>query len=230
VSLGVSSSQSPEFATLSADGKTVALGDRLSGTVTLYDLAAGRIINTLPHAAPSRVAVSADGAWLAGSTWWGTPEGIVRLWDIHGAVQIAEWTLANQAAVTFSPNGKWLWIGAPREGKLIRVGNWETIRERKYDGLGQGDAVFSPDSSLLAINASTGLVQLVDPLTGDELATLEAGRPLCFSHDGRLLITVADQQSVQVWDLALIRRELSSMSLDWSVNTRPEQMPQSAAP
>src|SRR5262245_28508892 len=200
---------------MSADGKTVALGDRLPGTVTVFDLAAGRTVNTLTHATSSRVALSPDGAWLAGSTWWGTPEGIVRLWDVRGGKRVTEWTMANQAAVAFSPNGKWLWIGAPREGKLIRFGTWETLRAATFDGLGHGDAVFSPDSSLLAINASTNLVQLVDPLSGDELATLEAGRPLCFSRDGRLLITVADDQLVQAWDLALIRRELSEIGLDW---------------
>jgi len=53
---------------------------------------------------------------------------------------------------------------------------------------------------------------------------------IAFSHDGRLLVTVADQQRVQVWDLELIRHELADMGLDWSVKPQSGQSPQSAPP
>ena len=215
-SLGVSASDLPEFGTLAADRKTVALGDRPSGTITLFDLQNGTVIRQLPHPAASRVAVSVDGAWVAGSTWWGTPAGVVRLWDARRGVKAAEWILANYAAVEFSPNGKWLWISAPKEGRLIAVGSWQTIRQAAFDGHGMGDALFSPDSSLLALGVSTNLVQLADPQTGTELASFEGGRPLCFSHDSRLLLTVGDNQVVQVWDIARIRQELADLGLDWT--------------
>jgi len=96
------------------------------------------------------------------------------------------------------------------------VNSWETIRTGRIDAGGTGAGVFSPDSSMLAVNTSPDRVRLVDPLTGEEIASLEASIPLCFNREGNLLLTQHDDQTVHLWDLAAIRRQLAGLNLDWS--------------
>jgi hypothetical protein len=65
------------------------------------------------------------------------------------------------------------------------------------------------------------VVQLSDPATGREFATLEAPEPsegysMSFSPDGSEL--VAD---LQVWDLRLIRQQLAEIGLDWDQEPYP---------
>ncbi len=60
------------------------------------------------------------------------------------------------------------------------------------------------------------LVKLVSVREWKELATLDTGRPLCFSPDSSQLATTSeDHRSLFVWDLRLIRQELRGMGLDW---------------
>ena len=77
----------------------------MSGTITVFDLAAGSVVRVLPHANPSRIAISTDGAWLA--QW-----NFLLLGD-HMALNSAaaaimahwlgaEWEEIEQALATFS--------------------------------------------------------------------------------------------------------------------------------
>jgi WD40 repeat protein len=78
---------------------------------------------------------------------------------------------------------------------------------------------FSPDGRILAVlhGRNTG-VKLISVADGQELATLKAGRPLCFSPDSSLLATAAeDLTSLLLWDLRLIRERLARMNLDWDL-------------
>ena len=84
------------------------------------------------------------------------------------------------------------------------------------EGLGLREVCFSPDGGALALSAAADVVRLVDPSGGREPASFGGAAPLCFSPDGRLLVTATDgMRVVQVWDLGLIRRQLATMGLDW---------------
>ena len=80
-----------------------------------------------------------------------------------------------------------------------------------------GAMAFSPDGLILALlRGRNSSVQLISIPGGKELATLDTGQPLCFSHDGRFLATAGeDMQSVFVWDFRLIRQQLAALKLDW---------------
>jgi hypothetical protein len=79
---------------------------------------------------------------------------------------------------------------------------------------------FSPDDSLLAIARTRTLVQLIDPDTGAELASLEMPDAdgicsLAFNRDGTLLAAGRANQAVHVWDLRRLRSRLAKIGLDW---------------
>jgi WD40 repeat protein len=79
---------------------------------------------------------------------------------------------------------------------------------------------FTPDGALLAITSSNHNVQLLDPTTAEEVATLSSPDSLlvswlCFSRDSSRLAVAAENQGLQLWDLRRIREELAAMGLDW---------------
>src|SRR5262249_39905575 len=83
-----------------------------------------------------------------------------------------------------------------------------------------GPAAFSKDGKLLAIARTRTLVQLIDVLTGRELASFEQPDPqviarLAFSPSGTRLAVAAYNQTVQLWDLRALRDELTALNLDW---------------
>ena len=210
----------PAFGAMSANGQTVAVSDRAYGELFLYDLHHRRLLFRGPHAHAGRMAISHDGAWVAGGTC-NDPHPAVRRWDARLPAQVGHWACPDDALPAFSPDGSWLWIGAPQKGRLIDANTWETVRTQDIEGAAVGAGVFSPDSALLALNSSTDRLQLVEPATGKEIAALETSIPLCFNRQGSLLLTQSDDCSVQVWDLARIRRRLADLNLDWNTPALP---------
>src|SRR5262249_35345845 len=75
---------------------------------------------------------------------------------------------------------------------------------------------------VMAITYSRSLVQLVNLATGELLATLQSPNNheigwLAFHPDGTKLAVTCASHQVQIWDLALIRKELASRNLDWNL-------------
>ena len=63
-------------------------------------------------------------------------------------------------------------------------------------------------------------IAILEATTGNELATLQAPhqpwiRAFCFSRDASNLVALQADQSLQVWDLRGLRRELAALKLDW---------------
>jgi WD40 repeat protein len=63
-------------------------------------------------------------------------------------------------------------------------------------------------------------IVLLEAVTGTELARLQAPHQpgigaFCFSTDASKLVALQSDQSIQVWDLRAMRRELSALNLDW---------------
>ena len=68
----------------------------------------------------------------------------------------------------------------------------------------------------MAIAFSRTVVQLVDPVTGQEFATLPTvGSPCCFAPDGHYLVTAGEGRTIQVWNLRSIRTQLATLGLNW---------------
>ncbi len=86
---------------------------------------------------------------------------------------------------------------------------------------------FSPDGRMAALLIGRNdNVRLIALPRGYELASLDAGEPLCFSPDSALLATCGeDRSSLFVWDLRLIRRQLAMMQLDFDSPPLPPPAP-----
>src|SRR5262249_55827298 len=140
------------------------------------------------------IAVDPFGRWVVTVNF---VQGLAKVWDARDGRPVKQ--LTEYGAVyppCFSPDGRWLLVNGDG-GRLFAVGTWEPVPR-----LGRYGA-FAPDSRLMAVQPTTGLVRLVDRTTGGELARLEApdfqvtASPL-FTPDGSKLIGLS--KGVCVWD------------------------------
>jgi WD40 repeat protein len=221
-----------ERASFNRGGRLAALEVARSGLVLSPDKPAERAF--LRQTWAVTLALSPDGRWAAlGSRG----EGKVRVWDLTAAKVVKE--LPNQDGparttyAAFSPDGRWLVTGGPREHRVWEVGTWGLSRVLPRDRAETygSPVAFSPDGRLLAVCRTQELVQLVEPDSGRELVTLTRPEPanvswLCFSPDGGRLAVASWSRDVAVWDLRAVRRELAARGLDW----RPAAPPAPAEP
>jgi WD40 repeat protein len=205
----------------SRDGRTLGFTHYGShGVILDMDRPTGKA-RRLDHPEAWSIAVSPDGQWAATGTWNG--EG-VKVWDARSGKFIADlWLRAGHTAtVCFSPDGQWLVTGTRDTFRFLEVGSWRLRRQRPSAGVdGPAWIAFSSDGKMVALPTSPAKVQLLDPATGHELATLEDPNPqrvgwLGFSPDSRQLVVVPyDAGAVRLWDLGLIRRQLAERGRDW---------------
>jgi Tfp pilus assembly protein PilF len=130
--------------------------------------------------------------------------------------------------VWFSPGGKWLLTTGGGLFRLWEVGSW-----RQGPTLGESThnvgAAFSGDGKLLALgDHAPGVIRLVVPYTGKELARLTGPEPTrlgpqCFTPDGGHLIALGeDSREIHLFDLRSIREQLKELGLDWDAPPLPD--------
>src|SRR5262249_36860536 len=205
---------------LSDDGQTLAMvhEGQARGTVRNLSHPTDRV-ELRPHEGIRHAEVSPDGRWVATSTYhdYGT-----KVWDARTGRLVRD-LRGGGAWIGFSPDGQWLLVGELAEYVFWRVGPWESgLRIRRGAPVNLGYGAFVRDGSCLAIVPSQYEVRLVDPVTGQELATLVAPEPqevfaLKFSPDGSHLAVGTSTNMIQLWDLRVLRRQLAALNLDWSL-------------
>jgi hypothetical protein len=170
---------------------------------------------------------------VATGTSWGGPTAVVKVWDAQSGACVCDLAVGGDATVAFGGDGRWLGTGTGREFCMWRVGTWERGRVVARDNAGTipGALAFSPDGRVLAVARTSLLVQLLDPDTGAEMASLAVPAPqrlfsLRFSADGGQLVAGRDNQECHVWDLRAVGRHLAEMGLDrgWP-SFRPAEPP-----
>jgi hypothetical protein len=201
--------------------------DRELGQVLVEDRSKPKArIKVQGHPGLERVALSPNGRWLATGTWHGTG---VKIWDPLTGKLERSLAVEDSADVGFSPDGRHLVTSSGKEFCFWDVGTWNkglTIA-RQNAGDMPGKLVFAPTARLAALTRTRHLAELIDPVTGRPLATLESPdfkhvSSMGFSPDGTLLAMTHHTNSIRIWDLQDLRRHLAKLDLDWDEPTSPD--------
>jgi WD40 repeat protein len=218
-----------ERACWSADGRLLAVVDGAKQEVVVLDGESGVERSRLrpqPTAPPMvRIALSRDGRWAAAGHHQGQSPylpAVVTVWEVASGQPLTLPGSLPGDHVAFSPDGRWLVVGGVGDYRYYRTGSWQAgpVLPRDAGDSTPGPLAFARDGGLLAIAHTLTDVQLVDPTTGQALATLHAPDPrqvawLGLSHDGGRLAVATAGDHVQLWDLRLIRQQLAALGLDW---------------
>jgi WD40 repeat protein len=184
-----------------------------------------------------RIALHPAGRWLAAMC---EGSNSIHLWNLaDGGERRSPAVVASSEYFVFSPDGKWLvtcWAGS---FEFYRVGAWrgsvfQIPRRRILDQLMRplrpdqhAPIAFTKDGAIAALADSRYTIQLVRVpvnartkpavianLEGPDHSPLEM---LAFSPDGRRLAAAAKDQTIQLWNLELLREGLVELKLhhDW---------------
>ena len=196
-------------------------------TIPLADLKAG-----IPHNIPtvSALVFSPDGRWLVS----GTKGGKIQMWDVptgEALVAFAAPTPTEQekpmrenpmgisaspdrtiSALAFSPDRTLLAVGTHNHIHLLEVNtpnnflSVSTVHKRGrriFHDLPE-PLVFSPDGTILINGNVSGMIQLWDVKTGDQISVFDGHtqkvKTLKFSPDGKTLVSTAADGTILLWD------------------------------
>jgi WD40 repeat protein len=193
---------------------------------SLWHRPSNRVLRVAQHQEDVRnCAVSPDGRWAATGSHWLQEGSGAKVWDAASGRHVADLPVGGTCDVVFSPAGKWLTTSGGG-CRLWEVGTW---REGAKLGSPTENAsrAFTVDDKLLALGDQPGVVRLVSPETGRELARLTIPEAehlwvLCFTADSRhLAATGSESHVLYLFDLATIRKELRELGLDWDDSQLP---------
>jgi eukaryotic-like serine/threonine-protein kinase len=219
------------FPHASPDGTLIVLSDNPRGAI-LMNRSIGRSLPLGPQDDVRSADVSPDKRWVATASFNVREGGAVHVWEAGSGRHVAELPVPALCQVYFSPDNRWL-VTTSGGCRLWEVGTW---REGASLGSNNGACAFSTDGRLQALGDQKGVVRLVIPESGGEVARLTIAeptrlRPLSFAPDGTQLVAVGfETLAVYVFDLRAIRRELQERDLDWDAPPLPPARPVAALP
>jgi WD40 repeat protein len=177
-----------------------------------------------------QIAISSDGEWIAGRSR-GDEERGLGVWHAGTAVTVATpQPISASDHFAFSPDDRWLVVFSDRDQawQFYGIETWEPHPKMRIEtghatSLQPGPFALSADGRLLAVVFARSSIRLYD-LSADTLlnsttaVTLESPDQrrllrLLFSPDGRYLAAVAQDQTVQLWGLDLLRAGLEPLGL-----------------
>jgi hypothetical protein len=158
--------------------------------------------------------VSPDAKWAAASAWDGLNSDVV-VWEFPAGREVLR-LARTQGDVQFSGDRRWLVI---MTGTLIQcraVGTWQKVAEGALER-GQGQFALSTDSRWCAAKRGLQQILLCELPAFRPIFTLDAPSeaPISFSPDNRLLLTRRSNGQFCLWDLSLMRQELTAIGLGW---------------
>jgi hypothetical protein len=206
----------------SRDGNVLAVPNYEGAS--LWHRSSNRVVRVGPQEDVRGCAVSPDGRWAATGSHWLREGSGAKVWDTASGRHVADLPVGS-SSVDFSPNGKWL-LTTGGGCRLWEVGTWR--EGAKLDGpVVNAFYAFSADEKLLALGDQPGVMRLVGPHSGQELARLTIPEadylvPLCFTPDARHLAALGNPGGLlYLFDLATLRTELRELGLDWDNSPLP---------
>lgn len=209
-------------AALSLNGKRLA-SITPEPTVTVVDIGTGRELLTLREHTEPIVwsSFSPDGTRFA----TGSEDAAIKVWDASTGERLLTLTGPDSLGVgssmefnvAFSANGEQLVLrssSSPNHQPTASV--WDIASGRQnvlkghFDGWG---VALSADGMRLAAGSDTGMVKVLDVVSGQLLLTLKGhvGRSRCvaFSPDGKRIASGGEDGTVRVWDAILGEQTLT---------------------
>jgi len=190
----------------SPDGRCIAGGGGLDGSIRLWDAVSGAYVLQREGNANMvwAIAFSPDGSAIAS----GSSDNSVRLWDPHSGCHM----LTREAVsgfFSYSPDGR---IASCRtlDGPCIELFDAVSGTDRRptLEGLHAKvkHVAFSPDGKILAAWSGDGkVIELWDAVTWSYRVTLKAEAPvrrMAFSPDSRTVAAVSiKDRAIPVWDV-----------------------------
>ena len=166
----------------------------------------------------SFVGVSPDNQWLAAADVFGKG---VTVWDRQSGQFIRTLLPNEQAHLAFGLDGRTL-ATMSKECVFWDTTTWQPHRRVQVQPgpLGGGSLAFSGDNRLLAVVERYQLIKLLDPQTGDELATLTPPAflnlvALAISADGSAVAAATQGRTIYFWNLRTLGHELAGLGLEW---------------
>ena len=171
-----------------------------------------------PHPDIDTTAISADGRWVATSTWHGSSgnEGL-------GCRDRSAREGPGRDRRRYCLQPRWSPAGRRLRSRLSFLEDRHVAARLAAAPRSRFElrtVAFSADGRTLAIAHSNKLVRLLDAATGRFLVDLTAPDQrvitwMCFSPDESRLVVGGGNHLIHVWDLRRIRRQLADMGLDW---------------
>lgn len=229
----------PHIFSLNADGRFALVASR-AGKLIVADLKQpGRFVELegglrnpdLPGPAgvtgSGALALSPDGRWVAAGR--DAASGRPTIWDAQTG-RIVRQLDSENAHLAFSPDSRLLAMVGFSACTVWDVASWQVKWRRDRPPMLNtlGAAAFMPDGSLMAFARGLEEVELVEPATGNHIATFAGPNIITiagirFSLDGRTLAVPASDGRIHVWDLSAVRERLATLGLDWG--GRAEEKP-----
>lgn len=186
-----------------------------------YPLELGRLKGQGVMGPMTCAAISADRRWVATTYWKG---GSTLIWESATGAKAQDLGTAG-GFVSFSPNNRWLLVGAAHTYALWDVQTWRKLWECERHTAGElvGTAAFSPDALFLAICPDVNQLQVIETESGRILANLNAPVQknigwVGFSPDGSTLAASTFDNRLQLWNLPALRNELALLGFDWTTS------------
>jgi WD40 repeat protein len=210
------------YLALQAGGNRILASRELMSDPLLLDLAnPTNVLSLRGHPGAQFVALDPGSRWAATGTWKGAG---VKVYDVNTGQLLRELPVKGTAVVAFSPDELWLATADMNELKLWKTSSWEPgPRSLPGDQVSEiNPLAFSPDGQLLARVHASYEIQVLKVPSCEVVATLRVPTlahigSLTFSPDGGKFAAVEWSGQIDIWDLRLIRAELTKLNLDWDL-------------